>query len=126
MKKNVALPFKTINSVAVSQTSQVISSVSTIAYVDNVGLQMTWAGNPQGTFDVQGSVDWNLGVPPSGGGRNLGTWTSVTLSPAANVSGSSSILINMSQLAFPYMRLVYTNSTGSGVISAYFSAKSLG
>lgn len=129
MLKNVALPFRIFNLIPISGTTQVTSSVSTIQYHDSVALQFSWTGLPQGSFDVQGSIDYNQGFPQSAGQSNTGTWTSIPLSPAATITGSggaSNILVNMNQLAFSSLRTVYTNSTSSGVLTGWLTAKSLG
>jgi hypothetical protein len=127
--KSVTPPFQVIGSLSVSGTNAYVSSVTNILYRDSISLQYHWTGNPQGSIDVQGSVNYSPGIPQAAGVKetaNAGTWTSITLSPSATVSGSSSILINMNQLAFPFIRTVYTNSSGSGILSAWVSGKSLG
>ncbi len=106
-----------------------ISSVTSILYRDSISYQWAWTGIPTGNFDVQGSLDFNPGLPESAGSLNNGTWTSVTLTPVANATGSgggTQILANLSQLGFPYIRFAYTNSTGSGVLGAWTSGKSYG
>lgn len=111
-----------------SGTTTITSLASNISYKDSIAYQLNWTGIPTGTFSVQGSVDYNPGLPQSNGGFNPGHWTALTLSPspAATGSGSSQILINMNQLAFPWIRIQYTNTTSSGVLSGYLFAKSLG
>ncbi len=121
----------TINSVSVSGTVQVIGSISNIKYKDSVAFQYNWNGNPSGSFAIQGSLDYNPGTQQAQGlqgGYNPGVWNSLTLSPtpAATGSGSYSYLVDTNELSFPYVRSVYTNTSGSGVLSAYIFAKSLG
>ncbi len=125
--KLVSPPFKLCSSASMSGVTVFISSVTSILYRDSLAYQCAWSGNPTGTFDVQGSVDFNLGLPESGGGLNAGTWTSITLSATVSAAGTpSTALINLSQLAFPYIRLQYTNSTGSGSLGVSTSGKSYG
>lgn len=110
-------------------TSVFISSVTSIIYRDSISYQAAWTGIPTGSFDAQGSIDFNPGLPESGGGVNNGTWSSISISPAFNATGSGGAsygLINMSQLGFAYVRLVYTNSTGSGFLGVWTSGKSFG
>jgi len=98
-----------------SGTSVITSSSISIAYTDVLSLQLSWSGQPQGTFDLQGSID-------------AIQWASVPLSPAAAASGSGSflILINTNNLAYPLARVVYTNSTASGTLSCWLNTKGLG
>lgn len=127
--KSVTPPYQVINSASVSGTSVIVSSVTNILYRDSVALQFEWTGNPVGAIDIQGSVNYSPGLIQSGGVKetaNAGVWTSLTLSPPATVIGSSTILINMNQLSFSFIRSVYTNSTGSGVLSGWVCGKSLG
>lgn len=128
--KSVSHPFQIFNAVPVSGTTQVVSSVTNVLYRDSVALQFTYSGNVTGNFDVQGSIDDGQGQPQSTGldqTQNTGTWTSLVLSPAATISsGSTNILVNANQLSFSALRTVYTNSSGSGTITGWTCAKSLG
>lgn len=128
--KQVSPPFNLCASVSMTGTTQFISSVTGILYRDSLSYQFAWTGTPSGSFDVQGSIDYNQGLPESAGSLNQGTWTSIPLTPAATVTGSSgasNILANISLFTgFPYSRVVYTNSTGSGVFGVWVCAKSVG
>ena len=113
-----------------SGTTSTSSIISNIKYKDSVAVQYNWIGNPTGTFTIQGSLDYNPGLPQTqglSGGPANGSWNAITLTPSpATSSGSATYLVNMNQLAFPYIQTIYTNSTGSGVLNAYIFAKSLG
>lgn len=127
--KAVSLPFQLCSSISMTGTVAFTSSVSSIIYRDSVAYQAAWTGIPTGSFDVQGSIDFNPGLPESGGSSNNGTWTSISISPAFNATGSGGAsfgLINLSQLGFAYTRLVYTNSTGSGFLGLWVAGKSFG
>ncbi len=128
--KSVSHPFQIFNQTAVSALQQVISSVTNVLYRDSLALQFGYTGNITGTFDVQGSIDYGQGQPQSTGNnqtQNTGTWTSLTLSPSPTIgSGTFSILINANQLSFSAIRTVYTNASGSGTITGWTCAKSLG
>lgn len=127
--KTVSPSFKIFDAISVSGTNAVTSSVSNILYRDAVAMQFKWTGNPQGTVDVQGSVDYAPQLTQAGGAPdapNSGTWTSLSFSTTPTVAGSSSLLINMTQLSFSNIRAVYTNSSGSGTLTGYVVAKSYG
>lgn len=120
----------TINSVSVSGNVQVIGSVSNIKFKDSVGFQYNWTGNPVGSFFIQGSLDYNAGLPQNqayAGGLNPGNWNTITLSPTPTTSSGSSYLIDgAGPFSFPYIRTLYTGTSGSGVISGFIFAKSYG
>lgn len=127
--KNVTLPYLTISSVSVSGTNAYTSSVSSIQYQDVVSIQALFTGVPQGSLEVQGSLNFKTGYPQGTGGQNAGDWVSIVQTapntlPVTVASGSTRILINMSQLAFPWIRVVYTNSTSTGTLNTYISTKS--
>lgn len=127
--KHASPPFQLCASVSMSGTTAYTSSVTSIIYRDSISYQAAWTGIPTGTFDVQGSIDYNPGLPESAGPTNAGTWDSIPLtpSPAATGSGGANhVLMNLNQLGFAYTKVVYTNSTGSGVMALWTSAKSLG
>lgn len=84
-----------------------------IQNMDNVSVQLVWTGTPTGTFYVDGSLD-------------KATWTALSLSPSAAAAGAaSSILIDLNQLSFPYIRVRYVRTSGTGTLNAYISGKML-
>lgn len=121
-----------INSASASGLSGLISSVTDIRYKDSLAVQVVWSGNLQGVCTIDGSLNYSSGLPNSqSGGANNGDWVSLILSNSAtsfNVGSSTQfpVLVNLNQLSFPFMRVTYTNSTGSGLISVYVAGKSLG
>ena|SRR5258706_13808615 len=115
-------------------TSTLTSSVSDIRYKDSIAFELEWTGTPVGTFTVQGCLDFSPSNEIQGirGPPNAGNW--VTITNLADVNGNSlvaagapgQILINMTQVGWPYIRVQYTNTSGSGLLTGYMSAKSLG
>lgn len=123
--KNVNLPFQVTASASMSGTTVYVSSVTNVMYHDSVAVQYNWTGNPTGTFQIEGSVDYNPGLPQTGA-MNAGKWNALSLSPTPTTTSSTSYLVNMNQLSFSWLRTVYTNSTGSGVLAIWVCGKSLG
>lgn len=108
-------------------TATLTSLPSNILYKDSVAIALNYTGTPNGTFSVQGSNDYNPGLPQSAGTVNAGTWVALSLSPAPVASGSAAnILLNLNQLAFPWIRVQYTNTSSTGVLTGNIVAKSLG
>jgi hypothetical protein len=127
MPKSVSLPYQNFTNASMTGTSTVTSAITNIMYRDSVSLELDWSGTPTGTFSVLGSNSYNPGLPQTDGGQNAGTWTPITLSPAPVTSGSAgSLLINMNQLAFAWLQVKYTNTSGSGILNGWIAAKSLG
>lgn len=131
MLKEISPVYQTFTNAAMSGTAVIVSSISAIQYKDSISFQMQWTGTPSGSFAVQGSLDYNPGNPQTGGPANTGTWTSVNAldvnGNAPNALGAAGqILFNMNQLAFPWVRMQYTNISGTGTLNGYFMAKSLG
>lgn len=120
--KNVLKPIHLIQ--AGDMSGNLTSNPVAIGWLDQVAVQFNFTGTPTGTFQVQGSVDYE--VNESGAVINAGNWTSVTLSPSPTAAGSPDvILIDMSQLSFPYLRVQYTAMSGTGTLNAYLSAKEI-
>lgn len=114
-------------------TNVLTSAVTDIRYKDSVAIECEWTGTPNGTFAIQGSCDYSPSNSAQGtaGPPNTGTW--VTL-PTTDVNGvalaatgsSGNFLANLNQLAFPYIRVQYTNTSSTGVLTGYIAGKSLG
>lgn len=89
-------------------TSVVTSSVIDKTNLDNVGLHIIWTGTAVGTIEVKCSI--------------FGTvYDALTFNPVlAQPAGSAgSYLIDLNQVPFPYVKVVYTNGSGSGVLNVH-------
>lgn len=99
---------------------------------DNMGVQVKWIGTPTGTIGIQVSNDYYPGDSYSP--YNAGTWDdlyfdvysggSATVASTIAVSGSADhAAINLNQLPFSFYRVVYTRTSGSGLLSAVVTQK---
>jgi hypothetical protein len=99
---------------AMASTNTIYTQIVDISRMDNMGLEVTWTGTPTGTFSVMVS---NSGI-------NFYALTfSPTLTQPAGTAGGYAVDLN--QLPFRYVMLQYTNSTGSGTLTAYGQVKDL-
>lgn len=123
MAKKSLLKYQTVTNGNMGSAT-VTSAVSNIEYLDNVGIQIGFptTGSPVGTFDVQVSIDYAQDA--NGNVTNTGNWVSLTLSPVpvANVSANQ-IYIDLNQLSSPWIRLLYTKTSGTGTFQAYICGK---
>jgi len=123
-RKNNLLKFHNI--VAQGMSSSFTSAVTSIQWLDNIGIQLNVVAtsSPMGTFAVQVSADYAQDF--DGNVQNPGNWVNVALPSTPTVSGSStSIYIDLNQLSAPYVRVVYTPTSGNGVCDGYITAKML-
>jgi hypothetical protein len=101
--------------------STITSNVTNILYLDNVSIQLNFTGTPTGGFAIQGSLDYAV---ENGTPTNAGNWVPLALTPNPAAAGSAgTILLNLTELSFPWIRVVYTPSSGTGTLDAYISAK---
>ncbi len=118
MAGKIILPvFKTMPIRTLSGASVVISEVTDIRHLYHVAYQFVTTGTLTGTFSVQGSLNYDV----SGVHSYPGDWTQVTTGSAAG-SGIS-ILLNIQDAGYPYIRVVYTNASGDGTVVGYVSGK---
>lgn len=112
-RKNNLLKYQTVTSTAM--TSDITSDVTNIQYLDNIGIQLNFTGNPQGTFYAEVSADYAR--DNEGNVTDAGNWVALSLSPNPSASGSAdNIYLDLNQLSAPWIRVTYTNSflaTGS-------------
>lgn len=124
-QKQIIQPFQVITNGDMSQSS-IVSVITNIIGVDNIGYQVNFTGSPVGTFAVQISQDYQPGKSPNDKPANAGHWISLPLSPAIVASGSAdSAYIDLNQMSAPYIRIVYTRTSGTGLLNAFIVAKSI-
>lgn len=92
-----------------------------IQYLDNIVFQAIFTGSPVGIFSVQSSLTYNQDA--NGNILNAGTWTALTLNPTPSIAAAGNLLIDMNQLSMPWIRLVYTKTSGTGTLNAYVGGK---
>ncbi len=106
------------------------STPTMVTYLDNCSYQINvTTTNSTGTFKVQGSDDFQAvhGVDQP----NTGNWVDLPLGgPTANpviAAANDTILINLNQIPFNALRLVYTAGTaGTGHCDIWLVDKQLG
>lgn len=110
--KNALLPITIIS--AGTMAGDLTSTVVPIQWEDNIAVQLVWTGTPTGTLAVQVSMDEV-------------TWTAIPFDPVitqpAGSSGACFICLN--QLASPFLRVIYTRSSGTGTLTAKACGKGL-
>lgn len=120
-----------VSGATMTGTTAVTSLVSLVPSMSCTSYALSWAGStPVGTIIIQASNDYNQNF--DGSVHNAGTWTTI---PFANSSGTlvTSIaitgntgqgMINLSGVGFYAIRIVYTNTSGTGIIFATVTGKS--
>ena len=103
---------------SMSSTNVIYSQIIDISRIDNGGIEMNFNVNDgddaSGTLEVQCSV--------SGINFYAITFNPLLRQPSGTPDG---YLINLNQLPFKYVMLVYTNSSGSGTMTAYLQLKDI-
>lgn len=116
--KAVLAPYHAI--VAQSMATSFNGPVHQIIESDLVCLQINYSGAPVGTLKVQGSLDqvnWcDLPMIING----------VLVTSIAIPANPSPIVIDIDGSALPFIRLVYTATSGTGTLDEYITYKRLG
>jgi hypothetical protein len=87
------------------------SSTVTLMGFDNVGIQFIFTGTPEGTFDVDISLD----------GTN---WTTLPLSPTPEATGAAgNEYVELNQSTAKYLRCRYTATASTGSLKILISQK---
>lgn len=120
-------PYKVIT--AGSMAGSLVSQVTTLQTITHVGYFLTWTGTaPVGTASVQVSYDYSAN-PSSNVVANAGTWNTLTLdvggtpSQTITISGATGTASVDLVTAAPYIRLIYTFTSGTGTVTAWISGK---
>lgn len=110
---------------AVSMGATVNSSVADLRDIDNASVQFIWysGSTPVGAVNIQGS---NQVVSSA---TSVASWTDLSTSiyaGSAAVSGNTgSVLFNLANTGYRWIRAVYTRTSGSGTIDINFNGKGI-
>ncbi len=111
-RKNFLAPFDIFTADAMVGT--LTSPPTNIQHLDDIGIQLVWTGNGEGTFDIQVSATYEQDT--NGNVTNPGTWTSLTLSPSITAAGTpDSAYIDITQHSAPWIRTVFTDTMQESV-----------
>ncbi len=108
----------------VSMGASITSEVTIVNKLSMISYDISWTGGstPIGVMSVQVSNTYSKNA--NGSVRDAGNWTTLTLSSTTNVSGNTGNgFIDVDATGAYAIRLVYTRSSGSGVMHATISAK---
>lgn len=122
--KTLLIPYNVVP--AGNMVSQIISPPTAVKMTDDIGYSLAWTGAPNGIFSFQCSADYTPGSFPSDYPLNAGTWTNITLSTIITASGTpDNAYVDLQLISAPWVRVVYTPSSGTGTLSVWVTGKSL-
>jgi len=123
--KTFIKPFKVLASGDMSQTS-LTSEITSIQGVDNIAYQFVFTGTPTGTFTIEVSADYAPGTGPNSEPANSGHWDTLPITPAlVAVGADGSVFVDLNQMGAPYIRAVYTKTSGTGSLNIFITAKAI-
>lgn len=100
----------------------ITSSARDIRWQDNCSIQLNFIGTPTGTFNIQGSADYFQ--DQEGNIVNAGNWVNLVFTtPPVAAGGPGTVLLDMNQLSFPWVRVMYVPTSGTGSLNAFISTK---
>ena len=105
---DIALEFNNHVLNAASMATSLDSGCIDISNVLGYAVQAIWSGSPVGNIIIQGSLD----------GANFKV---VSTTAAGGVSGS--LLVNNDGIHYPFLKVIYTEASGTGTLDVYVSAK---
>lgn len=132
-RKNNLAKFKTISAGVMTGTAVLTSTVTSIKFLDDVGIQFNWTGSAVGNFRVQVSADHEQDI--EGNVTVAGNWvpllftywngSAFVTSYDIPTSLGSSIYLDLALLSAPWIRAIYTNASSTGALDAFITAKTV-
>lgn len=114
--KNVLERYKSVD--AANASSQIISPVTTIKFLDNILFELLFSGSPAGSFYIEVSNDYN---PIT---NTPGTWIPLDFQASdVLVTGAIDIMAEVNQSPAPYIRVRWEPTSGTGALTIWVSAK---
>lgn len=133
-RKNNLLKFHNIVDGVMTGTTVITSTVTSIAFLDDVGIEFVWSGSPVGNFRIQVSADHeqdsmgNVTVDGNWVPLLFSYWNGAVFVTSYDIPTSlgSAIYMDLALLSAPWIRVQYTNASGSGVLNSFITAKQVG
>lgn len=131
-RKNNLLSYKSITDGDMSLSS-ITSAVTNIQFLDDIGYQFNWTGSPVGTISLQVSSDYAQDF--LGNVTNAGNWiplvftywngTIFVTNTSLPTSVGSPIYVDLALLSSPWIRAVYSRTSGTGTLNSFVTAKEI-
>lgn len=107
-----------------SMGGNVTSKVINTQFLNEAYLQLLFTGTPTGTFTVETSGDYVPDDEFRTSPPNAGNWDALDLGTTLSATGAAgTISIDITLSAVPYLRVVYTRTSGTGTLNAKISGK---
>lgn len=124
--KSYIKPYNVVPPVPGNMLSTLQSNPTNVSGMDDVGYSMSWTGAPVGTFTFQCSADYQPGLAPTDYPINAGTWTTYTMSNTITAAGvPDNAFADLTLISAPWVRCVYTPTSGTGTVSIWVVGKGL-
>lgn len=104
-----------MSALSVSGTSTYTSSPpQNLSNFDNIGLQIAFSSGVTGTLSVLCSVDGSV-------------YDALTFNPALSQPTGTAInyLVNLNQLPYPWLKVQFVSSSGSGTLDVWLNSKDI-
>jgi hypothetical protein len=88
-----------------------------LGHICNYSIQLVFTGTPGGTFKLQCSNDPGLPNASFDEDRGVTNWTDIT-GTAVVISAAGDLTWNVENAGYPWVRVVYTFSSGSGSLTS--------
>lgn len=128
-RKDQIRKFQNFTNASMTGTSVLTSITSSVQFLDNIGLQWQWSGSPVGNFQVQTSIDYDPNEDIAGTWPPLlfTYWDGAAFVTSYNVPTSlgSPFYLDIDVTSIPWLRVVYTNSSSSGTLNGFLTAKAI-
>lgn len=108
-------PKNIFNAVAVSGATAYRSDLIDMLCMDIASIEIQWTGDPTGVISIDGSNGGTVWYP-----------TGMAVNNPAGNGASDNTLLDLSRTSFRYISISYTNSSGSGTVTAIAIAKGIG
>lgn len=107
-------PWSGVTTGTMTGTNTIYTNIIDLTTKDNEGLEITWTGTPTGVISVLGSASGTTFYPL--------TFSPSLTQPAGAAGG---YLVSINQFPWRYLIIQYVNTSGTGTLSVYATAKDL-
>ncbi len=112
-----------ISAGSMTSTDVINSDPFWVGHAMGYAIQAVWTGTPTGTIKIQVSIDPQEPTVGNSGEPTVTNWEDLASSSYSITGSAGTYMWNVTSAYYRWVRVVYTNASGTGTLNVRFNTK---